>query len=182
MMTVPSCKVHNNDTSTADEHLRFMLSAGAMNVPQAVTDVAFRGVMEHVLKRSRTLPRYGLDWENEALSVGKDFPIDFELLNVILSKIARALYFDHHCGRKKLLGDLKVFPLFIPDDPSSALPEHAAQLRFVREATAQDFEEHPKLGPHQEIFAYQIFDTSGLIVVNMEFYGTNRASVMSLAV
>ncbi|WP_222621519.1 hypothetical protein, partial [Burkholderia pseudomallei] len=93
------------------------------------------------------------------------------------SKVARALYFHHHQGGRKLLGDLQVWPLFIPVDPDVA-PELASAVCKVRASTGFDFEKLPKHGAHQEIFAYQINEVQEVVVVNMEFYGAHRVSVM----
>jgi hypothetical protein len=72
---------------------------------------------------------------------------------------------------------LKVCPLFIPIDASVA-PELAAAVCEVRASTALDFQQLPKLGTHQEIFAYQVIDTPKTVVINMEFYGSQWVSVM----
>lgn len=179
LMTVPSCTAHNNANSKADEYLRFLLGASVSNVPSAITSSAARSAVRLALRGSGNLHRYGFGWEGKALVIDKPIPVDIELLGTCLKKMARAIFFHHHCGRRKLLGDLLVCPLFIPVDPQIA-PELASAVEKVRASTAPDFEQHPKLGLHPDIFAYQVFERSMGIVVNMEFYGGHRVTVMTL--
>ncbi|HGL6719745.1 hypothetical protein NTJ56_10290 [Burkholderia contaminans] len=179
LMTVPSCATHNNDNSRADEYLKFLLGAIASDIPNAIRSSAARSVVRLALRRSGVLDRYGFRWDRNALVIDDPFKINFELLSACLQKIARALYFHHHGGRHKLLGDLYACPLFIPIDPAVA-PDLASSISKVRASTAQNFEQLPKLGSHQEIFAYQVIETPEAIIINMEFYGAHRASVLRL--
>lgn len=177
LMTVPSCRAHNNATSKADEYLKFLLGASSSSVPGAIRRSAARSAVRLAQMNSRSLHRYGLQKERNTLVIEKDFPLDFELLSACLKKMARALYFYHHCGRQKLLINLDVWPLFIPIDPLVA-PELASEVREIGTRTAIDFEQHPRLGSHQEIFAYQVIESPEMVIVNMEFYGADRASVI----
>ncbi|MBD2939831.1 hypothetical protein G5C41_18975 [Burkholderia pseudomallei] len=180
-MTVPSCVAHNNANSKADEYLKFVLGAIAPNIPNAITSSAARSVVRLAQMRAGNLHRYGFRWESKALVINDPFQLDFELLSACLKKVARALYFHYHCGQRKLLSDLQVWPLFIPVDPKVA-PELASAVCKVRVSTAQDFERLPKLGVHQDIFAYQVNEVRESVVVNMEFYGAHQASVMTAVV
>ena len=90
--------------------------------------------------------------------------------------MTRALYFHHHGGRKKLLGELHVWPTFVAVKEHND-PRFLETVHNVREMTAREFATNPKLGEHQDIFAYQVIDTPEAIRVNMEFYGVHRASV-----
>ncbi len=176
LMTVPSCVAHNNANSKADEYLKFLLGASTSNIPGVITSSAARSVIRLAQMRSGNLHRYGLRWSSEELVMEKDFPLNFELLSTCLEKVARALYFHHHRGQRKLLGNLKVCPLFIPVEPRIA-PELASAVCEIRALTALDFEQQPRRGSHQEIFAYQVIEAQGIVVVNMEFYGAHRARV-----
>lgn len=178
LMTVPSCATHNNGNSRADDYLKFLLGAIAKNVPAEITGSAARSAVRLAQRRSRNLRRHSLRWEGDVLVITNDFPLDFPLLRACLEKIARALYFHHHQGQRKLLGDVYACPLFIPIDPEKA-PELAEHVRVVRAAAAVDFEQRPKLGPHQEIFAYQVNETDKTVTINMEFYGRHRAMAMA---
>lgn len=178
LITVPSCAKHNNGNSTADEYLKFILGASTSNIPNPIRSGVTRGAIRLAQKRSRNLHLYGLRWDRNTLVIEKDFPLNFELLSMCLEKIARGLYFHHHCGQRKLLGELKACPLFIPVDASLA-PELASTVREIQEWTAKDFEQLPILGPHQEIFAYQIIDLPQTLLISMQFYGMHRASVMA---
>uniref|UniRef100_UPI000493B066 hypothetical protein n=1 Tax=Cupriavidus metallidurans TaxID=119219 RepID=UPI000493B066 len=155
----------------------FLLGASASNIPSAITSGAARSVVRLARRNSSNLHRYGVRWHSKALVIEKDFPLNFELLSACLEKVARALYFHHHRGQRKLFGNLKVCPLFIPVEPR-VTPELALALSKVRAKTDLDFEQLPRLGPHQEIFAYQVIETPNIVAVNMEFYGAHRASVM----
>ena len=180
LMTVPSCVTHNSATSKADEYLKFLLGAIASHIPDAIRSSVARGAVRLAKKRSRDLHRYGLEWEGDALSIDKPIPLDFELLSACLKKIARALYFYHHRGKRKLLFDLQVWPLFIPVDPKIN-PRLTLAVDNVRAWSDLKFEQWPKFGSHQEIFAYQITEEPNLVIVNMEFYGAQRAAVMGSA-
>ena len=180
LMTVPSCVAHNNANSKADEYLKFLLGAIAANIPRAITSSAARSVIRLAQMGSRNLHKYGMQQDGKVLVIDNNFSLDFELLSACLEKIARAIYFHHFSGRRKLLGDLQVWPLFIPIDPQMA-PELTSSVAAVQALTAQDFEQHAKLGLHQEIFAYQVFEGAGTVAINMEFYKAHRVSVVGAA-
>lgn len=179
LMTVPSCVEHNNSMSKADEYLKFLLGAIASDVPHSITGSAARSAVRLAQMGSGKLHKYGFKWHGKVLAIDNDFPLDFELLTSCLAKVARAIYFYHHVGQRKLLGPVHVVPLFIPIDPLVA-PELASSVGLVQTAVASDFEKHSKFGSHQEIFTYQILERSGSITINMEFYKAHRVSVMSI--
>jgi hypothetical protein len=182
LITVPSCRLHNDTTSTADDYLKFLLGAICLNVPDAIRSSVARGAVRMVRKKSRTLSRYGFSMDGETLNIDETIPLDIELLATSLKKMARALYFRQHNGRRKLLGTLFACPLFIPidisADPTVDL-EFAKAVDTIRRRTASDFNTHGKCGDHPEIFAYQVLEGPGAVFVNMEFYGEQRASVMA---
>ncbi|SFL49701.1 MULTISPECIES: hypothetical protein [Rugamonas] len=180
LMTVPSCVAHNNAHSKADDYLKFLLGAIALNIPGAITSSAARSVVRLAQMGSGNLHKYGFHRNGDVLVIDNVFSLDFELLSACLEKMARAIYFYHLSGRRKLLGDLQVWPLFIPIDPRIA-PELASAVATVQASTAQDFEQHAKLGLHQDIFAYQVFEGPGSVAINMEFYRGHRVSVMGVA-
>ena len=177
LMTVPSCEAHNNANSKADEYLKFLLGATASDIPEDIRDSTARGVLRLAEMRSNSLQRYGFQWECETLSIDKPIPLDIELLRASLEKIARALYFHHYNGHRKLMGDLIATPLFIPVDPEVD-PQLSASLDVAMAWTAASFEDRPKFGPHPEIFAYQIVEKPAFVIVTMEFYGAHRATVL----
>lgn len=177
LITVPSCVIHNNANSKADEYLKLLLGASTSNIPADIVRSTARSVIRLAHKRSANLRRYGFRWDSDTLVIENDFPLDFELLRACLAKIARAIYFYHHCGRQKLHGDLEVWPLFIPLDPSVP-PELASAVSQIQAWTSLDFEQLPRLGSHKEIFAYQVIESAEIVVINMEFYGAHQASVM----
>lgn len=178
-MTVPSCRLHNNATSPADDYLKFLLGAISPNAPDAIRSSAARAAVRMAEKKSRTLPRYGFSLHGEALKFEEAFPLDIELLAISLKKIATALYFRHHNGRRKLLATLFACPLFIPVDQSND-PHFIDAFDTVRKRTTSDFDTHGKYGDHQEVFAYQVLESPDAVFVNMEFYGKERASVLGL--
>lgn len=177
LITVPSCAKHNNGNSTADDYLKFILGASASRAPDKIRKSAASGAVRHAEMGSRNLYRYGLHWDNDALVIGNDFPLNIELLSTALEKIARGTYFHHHRGTKKLLSDLKVFPLFIPLD-DTADPDFLATVLQLKGWSDADFNELPILGEYPEIFAFQVVESSKFIFVNMQFYGTSRVTVI----
>jgi len=180
LMTVPSCKAHNEATSKADEYLKFLLGTIASDTPEEVRRSVARGAIRLAQKRSRNLHRFGFRWEGEVLAIDGDFLLEFELVSTCLEKMARALYFLHHGHRRKFLGDLAVWPLFIPIDPE-ADSEFSSLVEGFRVWADLKFKELPRSGTHQEIFAYQVIEEPTFVVVNMEFYGAHRASVAGMA-
>ncbi|OAX67021.1 hypothetical protein A6R71_16745 [Xanthomonas translucens pv. arrhenatheri] len=179
-MKVPSCKAHNEATSKADEYLKFLLGAIASDIPESVRRSVARGTIRLAQMRSRNLHRFGFRWKDEVLAIDGDFPLEFELLSTCLEKMARALYFLHHGHRRKLLIDLKVWPLFIPLGPEVD-PEFSSLVEGFRVWADLKFKELPRSGTHQEIFAYQVIEEPTFVVVNMEFYGAHRACVAGRA-
>lgn len=177
LTTVPSCPAHNNATSKADEYLRFLLGAVMTPVPDAIKLGAARSTVRLAVKRSNNLAQYGFQWEGEVLDIGKDFLLNTELLNACLEKMARALYFHHHGGQRKLTGQLHVLPLFIPL-ASNAEWNFAFGVALARTVVADHFQHGLRLGDHQEMFAYQFIEAAGLLQVNMQFYETHHASVI----
>ncbi|MEA9906964.1 hypothetical protein VDG44_21005 [Xanthomonas campestris pv. raphani] len=179
-MTVPSCKAHNEANSKADEYLNFLLGAIASDIPEMVRRSVARGAIRLAQMRSRNLHRFGLRWKGEVLAIDCDFLLDFELLSACLGKVARALYFLHHGHRRKLLADLKVWPFFIPLGPEVD-SEFSSVVERFRVWADLKFKELPRLGTHQEIFAYQVIEEPTFVVVNMEFYGAHRVCVAVMA-
>lgn len=176
LITVPSCAAHNNATSAADEYLKFLLGAVVPGVPDAITSSAARDAVRLALRGSRKIHRFGFAWVGKALDIGQTFTIDYGLLSMCLSRVARALYFHHTDHRQKLLCDLHVWPLFIPLK-SHPDPSFVATVESIRALIARDFATFPKHGPHQEAFAYQIVKKYGVTIVNMKFYGKHWFSV-----
>jgi hypothetical protein len=179
LMTVPSCAEHNNAKSTADEYLKFLLGEIGQGTPHAITRSAARGAIRQTALGRGNLRKFGFLWDGKVLVIDDPISIDFELLSPGLAKVARATYFYHHLGRRKLLGDLLVCPLFIPIDPTVA-PELASAVSVVSAATAMDFGQSPKLGPHQEIFAYQVFEGEDKVTINMELYKGHWVKAVSM--
>jgi hypothetical protein len=177
LTTVPSCAAHNNAASEADEYLRFLLGALALSAPDAIKSGAARGAVRLAQKGAHNLDRYGFRWEDDTLEIGRDFSIDFELLSTSLVKMARALYFHDHGGRRKLAGTLHVLPLFIPIESASDWT-FSFGVALARTVVADHFKNRPRLGGHQEIFAYQFIEAADSLQVNMQFYGAHNAAVI----
>ncbi|WP_208910342.1 hypothetical protein [Paracidovorax avenae] len=155
------------------------MGAIAKNVPEPIISSAVRGAMRLAEKRSSKLGQFGFQWEGDFLNIGKKIPVRIELLRTVLTKMTRALYFHYHNYQKKLLIPLGALPLFIPLDDSPDLKFNATIEEF-REDTAKDMALHPKFGDHQDIFAYQVFESSEWVRVNMEFYGHHHAAVVGI--
>jgi len=51
LMTVPSCRLHNNATSPADDYLKFVLGAISPNVPAAIRSDVARGAVRMVQRK-----------------------------------------------------------------------------------------------------------------------------------
>jgi hypothetical protein len=174
---VPSCPEHNQNKSRSDEYLKFVLASSSEFTPSDVLGSTVRGLVRHVINDSKNLPDFGIERKEQEVFIEGSAPIDFGLLNEALEKVARGIYYHHSNGKKKLLGRLFVFPIFLGVDPLAS-SEERKRLTSIDSFTKQDMEEHEMLGAFKEHFSYQVIENSKIVVINMNFYATKIVSVM----
>lgn len=179
LITVPSCAAHNNKQSKADEYLRFILASSTSNQSEEVSQTTIRGIVRLLEMGSKSLEQFGIDRTGEEVALDGDAPVDNELLNSCLEKIARGIYHHHHNLKKKLRGKLLVCTAFLGGDPAYD-PENYERLTKLAIMAHQDLNQRPILGEHPNTFGYQIIEDIQLVTVNMVFYGDRVVSVMSL--
>lgn len=174
---VPSCEEHNQRRSQSDEYLKFILAATSKLAPSDVLGSTVRGLTRHVTRDSKCLPNFGVERKGQEVFIDGSAPVNFELLNEALEKVARGIYYHHSNGEKKLLGRLFVCPIFLGID-SLASPDERERLMQIYRCTKQDTEDIEMLGEFKDIFCYQVIEAGRMIVINMKFYGEKIVSVM----
>lgn len=170
---VPSCNIHNQDMSEHDEYLKFVFSSTSKSAPEEIVFSTVRGIDRLLRKKSNLKKKYGLEINDREIRTDGTALVDFDLLNPALEKIARGLYYHHHDGTKKLLGELFVFPIFLGIDPLAG-----KDLLVLEQDILQDMQEIGLIGALQEIFAYQVVESDEMICINMRFYSDKIVSVM----
>lgn len=161
----------------ADEYLKLVLTSSAAAVPDDVRGGTVRSVLRHVKNPHTSLDRFGMERTEEGIRIGAAAPLDSELLDDALGKVARGIYYHHHRGLKKLIGKVVVLPIFLGIEPD-APADVRAQLESLADSTAENLKIIPVQGEHQDVFGYQVIDCSEFVTVNMVFYGTKIASVI----
>ncbi|MDD3483172.1 hypothetical protein [Azovibrio restrictus] len=115
---VPSCAEHNQKISKADEYLKFILAASSKSAPTAVIKSTVRGIVRHIKNNSKCLPKFGVKGKGKKALLNESIPVNLELLNKALEKIARGIYFHQSGGKKSFLATwmLSLFSLeLIPE-------------------------------------------------------------------
>ncbi|NWO07508.1 MAG: hypothetical protein HLX50_17990 [Alteromonadaceae bacterium] len=128
-------------------------------------------------KRSSTIDRYGLELQGDKVRLDGSAPINYDLLDKAIEKIARGLYFHHSEKTRKLLGKLYVFPLFLGVSPL-ATREEGEKIRHIARLTELDIRERGMITVYPDVFSYQVIESSKIAVVNMVIYGDRIISVM----
>lgn len=174
---VPSCWAHNQGLSRADEYLRLVLASSAPKVAEEVREKTVGSVLRHVLKPGANVERFGMKRTPEGLKAGPTAPVDMELLNVALEKVARGVYYHHHNGTKKLLGPVYAQPIFLgfeEDAPEEFRRQFLGLCRDVESA----LKERPLFGNHPDVFQYQVLELDDYVTVNLVFYQSKIAAVV----
>lgn len=176
-ITVPSCEEHNQKKSHTDEYFKFILCSSTSNISSSLIDSTVRGVFRHIKKDSKIIQKYGINKDNNEITINSELKIDIKAICDSLSKTARGIYYHHHNASKKIKSNLHVYPIFLgsnPDCPSDLRKE----IDTISAYTYQDIRELPLSGNNKEVFSYQIIENKDVIVINMIFYENKIASVM----
>jgi len=181
LMTVPSCVEHNTEKSNADEYLKFILTSTSGGVPREVIDRTARAITRLMKKKSRSLGKYGFSEVHGSPSTyttDGTAPVDILLIQETLVAIARAVYHYDSGKSKKLTSKMIAMPLFL--GPNIDCSEDW-RMRFLQidMLTTRDFIDRPVCGANQDIFAYQVIEEDGIVLVNMRFYREQLACVIA---
>lgn len=170
LITVPSCKAHNNDKSNDDDYLRTIISLNYENNPQGQNLFSTK-VMRNFQRNPRLLRNF---IENNSYPITVDgepslaFKYDYDRYVKVITYMSRAIHFYHF--KKKWNEEIWILPVsarFSHEDPKHI--EKNARLDILKNGQF----ETPKFGENQEIFYYQFLvdeqnDTKRL---RMAFYG-----------
>ena len=176
-MIVPSCTAHNQSKSSADEYLKYVLSSTAEFVPTTVREKTARSIVRHLRRRDAPLHRYGISQTAAGLTTGRTAPVNEELLEDGLSKVARGVYYHFHGGAKKLVGELAVYPIFLGLIDNAPPPIYATFANICA-LMENELSTSPLLGEHQDVFAFQVVDEPRFVMINIIFYRTKFVSVI----
>ncbi|MCS4234958.1 hypothetical protein [Stenotrophomonas sp. BIGb0135] len=174
---VPSCAVHNQEKSNADEYLKFILTSSADGVPEEAMKGTVRSIVRNALSPKASVDRYGIERTEEGIRISGSAPVDEKLLEEALAKVARGVYYHHHGGLRKLVGEVVVMPIFlgiVDDAPTKVRDLFDSATKLV----AGDIAENQLLGDHPDVFSYHVIENARAITVNMVFYRTKVVSVI----
>ncbi|MBN2526978.1 MAG: hypothetical protein JXR76_11345 [Deltaproteobacteria bacterium] len=166
LIKVPSCKVHNLNTSDHDEYLMAVLVWHFKNNGAAYNHAATK-VLRALKRRDGALATTILQ-DAQSVSVrGQQtvkLKIDTERVIGELDKIARGLHFKHY--NEKWTDELLVYPPSMQNENAQINIIHEELLRKNR----QTFQNVPRHGENQEIFYYQFLEENGDKALRMVFY------------
>jgi hypothetical protein len=157
--------------------LKFVLASSAKVVPAEVRKGVVRSVVRHAKKPDSSLHRFGMERTDKGLSISGSAPVNADLLDQALGKVARGIYYHHHYGLKKLVGDVEVHPMFLGIDNNAPREVHES-FEKISDLITGNLRRFPAHGEHQDVFAYQVFDNPDLVTITMVFYQTKVAFVM----
>lgn len=166
---MPACPLHADKQTTADEHLLFALTAASR---LAHAGAAADGFLRHHHGATHSVAWEQVEWSN-------GYPDHTGAVTSALEAIARAVYFWHTAGSRKLVGRLHVWPTFLRGDQHLSSQERMMS-QHVRECLERDIKTRALGGARPDILAHQAFEEDDLIVVNMAFQGTQLVSVIGL--
>lgn len=174
---VPSCPAHNQAKSSADEYLKFVLTSAADGVPNDVRGGTVRSVIRHAKNPKASLYRFGMERTQQGLTIGKTAPVDSNILDEALGKVARGIYYHHHRGLRKLTGEIVVHPIFlglVSDTP----PEILKTFEDTRKLMDEDMRSSQVHGEYPDVFKYQVFDEFDHVRISMVFYKSKSVLVV----
>lgn len=178
LITVPSCKKHNNEKSGDDEYL---LALFTLSIPEAkIADPMMKKWIEafkrndslakRIFSKSREITI--LTEKNSLLIPGKTLAItaERERIDNVIKSTARALYYHEFKYKNKWLGDVTVTsPTFLNQKLFIDF-----EINEIHRSFFQAFENPniPLKGPHYDIFFYQMLEEGleGACVIKMVFY------------
>ncbi|WP_188795474.1 hypothetical protein [Dyella nitratireducens] len=153
------------------------MTSVAEGVPKDVRGGTIRSVIRHAKNPETSLHRFGMERTQEGLTIGKTAPVDEDILDEALGKVARGIYYHHHRGLRKLTGTIVVHPIFL-GIVNDAPPEIHKTFENICKLMDEDMRSSQVHGEHQDVFKYQVFDEFDHIRINMVFYRSKSVLVI----
>ena len=177
LIKVPSCDIHNTAKSKDDEYLLYILpaSAGSNNVGLN----QFLSKVQRAIKRNPNLAKnltetpVAVSIQNTETNVWSNsvaLKIDICRIQDSLEKTARAIYF-HHTG-KKHLGNVSIVGNFTLNLEDISLNTRTQELFFMAEPILFN---QTLYGENPEVFTFKIASFEKITLLELLFYGTNKA-------
>jgi len=175
LITVPSCDLHNTKKSGDDEYLLLftLLNYAKNNI----------GERYFVLDRLSAIQRHK-SLKNKVASIISNNPVPIHInneesiaVNVDMEKIwrsidhiTRAIFYHHY--KEKLFSPLTIYPLLalLPDPRSQTYYEKSNSHSQIVNVSHKHFSLLSRYGNNQEIFYYQIDDSSDSFSMRICFY------------
>ncbi|WP_427501077.1 hypothetical protein ACQE3E_21910 [Methylomonas sp. MED-D] len=177
LITVPSCDEHNTQKSKEDEYLLYILPStvgvNEVGLNQFLTKVQRAIVRKPSLGSqlaNNPIPVKIHDTKTNILSDAVALEIDIGRIQDALEKTARAIYFHH--TNKKHMGSLNVVGNFSLNLQNILLNEQSAALFEMADVL---LESQQYYGDNQKVFKYRFVETGKIGILDLTFYGSNRA-------
>lgn len=172
LITVPSCARHNMETSKDDEYLRGILTmciggnlSGANHFLNKTKKIYDKSPRLHNDLKNKSTPVIAVDLLTSKPHSTAAIEFDAARIQDSFDKIGRALHFDHF--GKKFSHQIDVILAFAKDLDGN---DFNLKLSALCSKFEEAFQGLPYLGDNQDVFKYQIFDTSDALMMHLSFY------------
>ena len=177
LITVPSCDEHNTLKSKEDEYLLYILPATIgsneiglnqflTKVQRAITRRPSLG--KQIAKNPVTVTIH--DTKEDVWFEAVALEIDIARVQDALEKTARAIHFHH--TKKKHTGTVSIIGNFSLNLNDAALNDMSNNL-FI--SVDKLIDGQPYQGENQKVFSYRFIEHDGIVILELNFYGSNRA-------
>ena len=177
LITVPSCDEHNTQKSKEDEYLLYILpstiGSNEVGLNQFLTKV--KRAIERKPSLSNELTKNPIeviihDTKNNIWSKEFALGIDMARIQDALEKTARAIYFHH--TNKKHYGSVSIVGNFYLNFHDVKLNSQSEDLLKMADVLLNSEVAH---GENPEVFAYRLAQHDSITILELIFYGLNRA-------
>ena len=177
LITVPSCDEHNTQKSKEDEYLLYILPASIgsneIGLNQFLTKVqraiALRPSLGKQIAKN-PVPVTIHDTKENVWFDAVAIEIDISRVQDALEKTARAIYFHH--TKKKHAGTVSIVGNFSLNITDAALNDRSNKLFSLVDELIDG---QPHQGKNQKVFSYRYIEHDGVGILELNFYGSNRA-------
>lgn len=176
LITVPSCAVHNTETSKDDVYLLYVLAASITS-----NDLGLNHFLTKVKKTAIRKPALAVSLlekstpivieQAEYTQVGAAISINGARLNATLKKIAYAIYY--HENKMKFTGSISLISCFTLYKNISKNSISQEALKIANHL----FENHEKKGCNPDVFCYRYESNLLTDTMLLDFYGSTQVIV-----
>lgn len=177
LITVPSCDEHNTQKSKEDEYLLYILpstiGSNEVGINHFLTKVQRALARKPSLVGQLTKNPVSVtihDTKTNIWSRAVALKVDMGRIQDALEKVGRAIYFKHTA--KKHLGTVNVVGNFSLNLQNLTENEQSEALFNMTDALLDG---QPYYGENQKVFSYRFVECTEMGVVELTFYGENRA-------